>query len=189
MLSFAAGDTYNQITGQIHTFNWHNPSWDLFIILAWIVVAVIYAFTSGRGRIINILVSIYIAKLLTIEAPFLTNAISGRLPSTLASLQQMIVFVILFIVLFVFLGRYAFRTSVDKRNMVGSLVLSLIFALMQIGLLINIILTLLPVNVQNSFSPLIQTIFIRGQASFVWLIMPLIYLIIVGKHIADTNEI
>lgn len=189
MFAFAASETYNQINNQIHTFNWHNPSWDLFIILAWLVVAVIYAFTAGRGRIINILVSVYMAKLLTLQAPFLTNAISGKLPNSLASLQQLVVFVLLFIVLFIFLGRYAFRASVDSRRMVGSLFFGLIFAILQIGLLINIILTLLPGAVQTDFSPLIQTLFIKDPASFIWLIAPLVYLILVGKHLSDTNEI
>ncbi len=173
----------------VHNFNWHSPSWDLFIILAWLVVAVIYAFTAGRGRIINILVSVYMAKLLTLQAPFLTNAISGRLPGSLASIQQLAVFVLLFIVLFIFLGRYAFRASVDTRHMVGSLFFSLVFAILQVGLLINIIMTLLPAALQSNFSSLIQIIFVKDPASFIWLVAPLVYLIIVGKHIADTNEL
>jgi hypothetical protein len=189
MLVLVVSDTISQFNSQVHQFNWHNPSWDLFIILAWLVVAVIYAFTAGRGRIINILVSVYMAKLLTLQAPFLTNAISGKLPNSLASLQQLVVFVLLFIVLFIFLGRYAFRASVDSRRMVGSLFFGLIFAILQIGLLINIILTLLPGVAQADFSGLIQTVFIKDPASFVWLIAPLVYLILVGKHLADTNEI
>jgi hypothetical protein len=189
MFAIAAANTYSQINSQIHNFNWHSPSWDLFIFLAWLAVSVIYAFTSGKGRIINILVSVYIAKLLTIQAPFLTNAISGKLPSALASLQQLVVFILLFIILFIFLGRYAFRSSVDSRHMVGSIIFGLIFAIMQIGLLINIILSLLPVGIQNNFSSLIHTIFINNPAGFVWLIAPLIYLILVGKFISDSNEL
>ena len=189
MFTIAAGETFNQLNNQVRTFNWHTPSWDLFIILAWLAVSVIYAFTSGRGRIINILVSVYIAKLFTLEAPFLSNALAGKLPSGLASAQQLVVFILLFIILFVFLGKFPFRTSVDSRRMVGSLFFGLIFAIVQIGLLINIILTLLPTGLQNSFSALIQTLFIKNPASFIWLIAPLIYLVFVGKYISDTNEL
>ncbi len=180
--------TVNQANGLIHNFNWHNPSWDLFIFLFWVVAAVIYAFTAGRGRIINILISVYMSKLLVIEAPFLTQELSKRLPQSVFALQQLITFVILFLLLFLFLGRYAFRTSADGRHL-GSVVFGLIFSFLQIGLLINIILTFLPASTQGGFSDLVQTVFIKNPASFIWLIIPLVYLIILGKHVADPNEI
>lgn len=178
----------SEINQLARSFNWNTPSWDLFIFLFWGVASMIYAFSAGRGRIINILISIYMAKLLVLEAPFLREAIMGKLPAALASIQQLAVFVILFLVLFIFLGRYAFRTSVDSRHF-ASIIFSLVFSILQIGLLINTVLTLLPLPLQQSFSELIQIIFIKGSASFVWLVAPLVYLIIFGKHVADANEI
>ncbi|MBI3231618.1 MAG: hypothetical protein HYZ51_00875, partial [Candidatus Doudnabacteria bacterium] len=115
----------SETTELVKTFNWHTPSWDLFIFLFWAVASVFYAFAAGRGRIINILISVYMAKLLTLEAPFLTDAIRSRLPESVFALQQLIVFAILFVLLFVFLGRYAFKTSADHRKMA-----SIIFGLL-----------------------------------------------------------
>ena len=57
----------------IQNFNWHNPSWDLFILLFWAVAGIIYAFASGRGRVISMLMSLYIAKLLVL--PSLVSAL------------------------------------------------------------------------------------------------------------------
>lgn len=171
----------------ITTFNWDTPSWDLFIFLFWGVSSLIYAFSAGRGRIINILISVYMAKLLVIEAPFLQDAISGQLPENLASIQQLIIFVALFLVLFILLGRYAFSTSADNRHM-RSIVFGLVFAFLQIGLLINIVLSLLPLALQESFSSLVQTVFIKDPASFIWLIIPLLYLVVLGKHLAERHE-
>jgi hypothetical protein len=178
----------SEILNLAKAFNWQNPSWDLFIFLFWTVASVIYAFTSGRGRIINILFSVYIAKLLTLEAPFLTTAIENKLPENLAAVQQLVSFVILFLALFFFLGRFAFRTSADGRHL-GSLVFGLIFAVLQIGLLINIILTFLPVDIQQNFGELVRVLFIGQTASFVWLLAPLGFLIVLGRHISDGNEI
>ena len=127
------------------------------------------------------------AKLLVLEAPFISDAISGKLPENLASIQQLAVFVVLFLVLFILLGRYAFATSADNRRL-GSIVFGLIFAFLQIGLLINIILTLLPIGLQNSFSPLIQLIFIKDPASFIWLIIPLLYLVVLGRFLSEKYE-
>lgn len=171
----------------VHNFNWHTPSWDLFIILFWGVASVFYAFAAGRGRSISLLMSLYISKLLVFEAPWLTNALSQKLPSTLASLQQLVSFLIIFIFLFVLLSRYAFRTSADGRHF-GSIPFTLAFAILQIGLLINIILNYLTVTGQN-FSPLVSFLFISTTASFVWLVAPLIFLIILGRSIADPTEV
>lgn len=177
-----------QISQMAQNFNWHSPSWDLFILAAWAIGSVLYAFTAGRGRIINILLSIYIAKLLVIEAPFLSHAITGHLPSSILSLQQLATFLIVFLILFLFLGRYAFRTSADGRQM-GAMLFGLIFSVLQIGLLINTILAYLPVGTQQNFSLLIQTVFIKDPASFIWLLAPLGFLILLGKHVADPNEL
>jgi hypothetical protein len=157
------------------------------VFLFWASASVFYAFSAGRGRIINILISVYMAKLLTLEAPFLSQAIEGSLPSNLFAVQQLIVFVSLFVILFVLLGRYAFKTSADHRK-IASILYGLIFAVLQIGLLINTVLTLLPVGVQNSFSQLIQKLFIYSPASFVWLILPLIYLVLLGRHLSHHDE-
>ncbi len=184
MVSIVAAGQISQLA---QNFNWHSPSWDLFILAAWAIGSVLYAFTAGRGRIINILLSIYIAKLLVIEAPFLGQTISGHLPSSLVSLQQLATFIIVFLILFMFLGRYAFRTSADGRQL-GGLLFGLVFSVLQIGLLINTVLTYLPVTVQQNFSMLIQTLFIKNPAGFVWLVAPLVFLILLGKFVADPAE-
>ena len=177
----------NDITQQIQMFNWHQPSWDLFILLFWAGASLLYAFSAGRGRIISLLMSLYIAKLLVLQAPWMANAINQKLPSSLGGLQQLVSFLIVFAVLFVFLGRYAFRTSADGRHF-GSIAFSLVFAILQIGLLINIILTYLA-EVGREFSPLVRFVFVGTTENFLWLVLPLIYLIILGRAVADPTEL
>lgn len=173
----------------VRTFNWHSPSWDLFIILAWVLVSVIYAFAAGRGRVVNILICSYVAQLLVIKAPFLTSALNKSLTNSFfLPLQQLTAFVVIFLLLFLFLGRYVFRTSADSHKFTAIL-FGVVFSFFQIGLLINIILGYLPVNVQESFSSLIQILFIRGYADFVWLILPLAFLIVLGKFLSEDDEI
>ena len=171
----------------VHNFDWHQPSWDLFIFLFWAVASVFYAFAAGRGRIISLLMSLYIAKLLVLQAPWLSRAIDQKLPGSLSSLQELVSFLLIFVVLFVLLSRYAFRTSADGRHF-GSIPFALVFAVLQIGLLINTILGFLAVSGKN-FSPLVTVIFLSGGASFIWLIAPLIFLIILGRSIADPTEV
>lgn len=171
----------------IGTFNWHTPSWDLFIFLFWVVASVIYGFAAGRGRILSILISVYMSKLLVIEAPFLSQEIAKKLPSTATSLQQLITFGLLFLILFVFLSRFAFKTSVDGRHL-KAIPFSLVFAFLQIGLLINIVLNFLPIITRNHLSPLVQFVFLQPWAGFVWLVLPVIFLIATGKYISEHVE-
>lgn len=183
-----AASYINEVSQSAQSFNWHNPSWDLFILLFWAVVSLIYAFAAGRGRVINMLFSLYIAKLLVTQAPWLTNAVSQKLPSQFASLQMLVSFVILFIVLFILLGRYAFRTSADGRHF-GAVPFTLVFSVLQVGLLINTIVSYLPANTLANFSPLIRLVFVNSPAGFVWLVLPLGFLIILGRSVADPTEV
>jgi hypothetical protein len=121
------------------------------------------------------------------QAPWLANAINQKLPSSLISWQQLISFLIIFIILFILLSRYAFRTSADGRHF-GSIPFTLVFAVLQIGLLINTILGYLSVAGSN-FSPLVSFVFLSNSSAFIWLVAPLIFLIILGRSIADPTEV
>lgn len=178
---------FSNIQFLIHTFNWHSPSWDLFILLFWLVASVLYGFAAGRGRILTILVSTYMAQLLVLKAPFLSQAFSGKINIASGSLQQLAAFAVLFLVFFVFLGRYAFKTSADGRQL-SSLAFSLIFALLQVGLVIDIVIGYLPEQVQNTFSPLIQFIFLNPYSGFVWLALPVVFLILLGRFVSERTE-
>jgi hypothetical protein len=172
----------------VSSFNWHSPSWDLFILLAWVGLAVVYTFAAGRGRVINILLSVYVAKLIVQEMPFLTNTAAKQLNLSIFSLQQLAAFIVVFLALFLFLGRFVLKTSADSRRL-SSMVFGLFFAFLQIGLLINIILSYLPVGVQAGLSNLIRTVFINDPVSFIWLVLPIVYLIVLGKFVGESSEL
>lgn len=180
--------TTSEALDLVKTFNWHSPSWDLFIFLSWVGLSIVYAFSTGRGRVINILLSVFMAKLLVIEAPFITTAIYSQVPSSLQALQQLAAFTAIFLVLFMLLGRFVFKTSADSRHW-GSLVFGLIFSFLQIGLLINIVLNFLPIGVQENFSELVQILFIKDPSSFIWLVCPIVFLILLGRFVGDSNEV
>lgn len=171
----------------IQTFDWYSPSWSLFIMLFWIVASVIYAFSTGKGRTLTILVSVYMAQLLVLKMPFLSNAVSDRFGVATGTMQQLVAFVILFALLFFFLGRYAFKSSADGRHF-SALGFGIAFSVLQIGLLVHIILGYLPEHVQNSFEPLIQFVFLHPNAGFVWLVTPVVFLVLLGRFLSERHE-
>ncbi len=179
--------SFADVNQLIHNFNWHNPSWDLFIFLFWAVASIMYAFAAGRGRVISLLMSLYISKLLVLQAPWLTNAINSKLPSTLLSLQQLVTFLIIFILVFILLSRYAFRTSLDSRHL-ASVPFNVVFSFLQIGLLINTILSYLAIA-GRSFSPLVNLIFVSNVSNLLWTLLPLAFLIFLGRSVTDRHEL
>lgn len=178
----------NYLEDLVKAFNWHTPTWDLFILLFWLVAGVVYAFAAGRGRLLTILISVYIAKLLVIEAPFLTTELNKHTNIPVVSLQQMTTFGAIFLVLFLFLGRYAFKSSMDGRHL-SSLPFSIIFGLLQVGLLISVVIGFLPSPVVTNFDPLIRLIFVDHWAPFFWLVAPLVFLVAAGKFVSERSEI
>lgn len=177
------GSDYNSL---LNSINFHNPTWDAFIIFFWIVASLIYSFSAGRGRIISILVSVYMAELLTMQAPFLTTAIGDRAQVDLY-FAQLIVFVVSFAFFFWVLSKFVFRTSFDGRRGAGWLTTT-IFSFLQIGFLISVVLSFLPPDIKENFAPLIKFVFVNPTAAFVWLLLPIVFLILIGRHVTDRSE-
>lgn len=175
-----------EATSLLQNFDWHTPSWDLFILLFWGVGALLYAFSAGRGRILSLLMSLYIAKLLVLEAPWIIDQVNQNLTGTLVGLQQLVSFLLVFVILFLLLSRFAFHTSADARKL-SSIPFAVVFAFLQIGLLIQTVLTYLQ-NIGKEFSPLVSWIFLSSASAFFWLVAPLIFLIILGNFISSSNE-
>src|SRR3990167_1770098 len=61
----------NDVGKFLQSINWAAPTWDLFIVLFFIVTVFLYGMSLGRDRIIVILVSIYMALAVVSNAPFL----------------------------------------------------------------------------------------------------------------------
>ncbi len=181
----------NQIpyTSLLHSVNLANPSWDAFIILFWIIVSIIYSFSAGRGRIISILMSVYMSELIVIQAPFLSAAVQGKF-GLAVYLAKLIVFLVLFAFFFLVLSKFVFRTSVETRGFT-SWIFSLLFAFLQVGFLVSVILSFLPPDIKMTFSQLVNFLFVSQTAQFVWLLLPIAYLVVLGRTISDhrRNEI
>lgn len=171
---------YNSL---IHSINFSNPSWDAFIFFFWAIAAVIYSFTAGRGRIISILVAVYMSELLVIQAPFLSATLGDKF-GLAVYLARLITFLVLFGFFFLVLSRFVFKTSVENRRF-GSWFFSLIFAVLQVGFLISVVLSFLPPDVKAHFAPLVKFVFISDLAVFIWLLLPIAFLVFLGSFVSD----
>ncbi|MBU0707610.1 hypothetical protein KKG41_04525 [Patescibacteria group bacterium] len=162
----------------IANIDWSQPTWDLFIILFFVIASFLYGISLGRDRILVILVSIYMALAVVNTAPYI-----GDMSTTEVGVNQFFVvrislFLGVFILLFFLLSRSALlQTIASNSEKRGNFWQIMIFSILHVGLLISITLSFLPDTSSESLSPLTQTIFTSELGRFLWIVVPIILMI------------
>jgi hypothetical protein len=152
--------------------NWAAPTWDLFIVLFFIVTVFLYGMSLGRDRIVVILVSIYMALAVVTNAPFIGSLrLGGHADQYFAF--RITIFVGIFIALFFLLSRSALLKSIGSLA-AGSWFQVLLFSILHVGLLVSITLSLLPGDALGHLAPLTRQVFASDGGKFVWIVLPII---------------
>ncbi|MBI4458026.1 hypothetical protein HY633_03630 [Candidatus Uhrbacteria bacterium] len=161
--------------------NWASPTWDLFIVLFFIVTVFLYGMSLGRDRIIVILVSVYMALAVVSNAPFL-----GRLQADININQyfafKVTTFLGIFILLFFLLSRSALLRTFGNLA-AGSWWQVMVFSAFHVGLLVSITLSFLPPDAIGHLAPLTKQVFASETGKFAWVVLP-----IVGMVMLRGNE-
>lgn len=168
--------------------DWSTPSWDLFIVLFFLVASLIYGLSLGRDRIIIILVSIYMALAVVEYAPFAEELIQG---TSLESffLFKVISFVVVFLVLFYVLAQSALLNTFASRNASRSWWQTIVFSVLHVGLIISITLSFLPESFANQLSDFTYKVFATEMARFIWIILPIVVMALIRKPRRRRREI
>ncbi|MFH0853478.1 MAG: hypothetical protein V1853_03665 [bacterium] len=169
----------------VANIDWATPTWDLFIILFFIVAGFLYGLSLGRDRIVVILVSIYMALAVASTAPFI-GELNARIGIQNVFVFQISAFVLTFIVLFFLLSRSALLRTIAASDNVGSWWQVLVFSILHVGLLISITLSFLPPEAADNLSPLTRQMFAGDMARFVWIISPIVLMAMIKTE--DKNR-
>lgn len=164
----------NDLWSSFSNIDWSAPSWDIIILLFFIVSILIYGFALGRNRVVAILISTYLSLAVTTNLPFmdkLTEIINRYVTFTF----QVSSFLVVFVLLFFLLTR---GTLLQKYGSLGGGWWQvIIFSLLQVGLLTSIILSFLPQEAYGSLSEFTKTVFISDIGKFCWIASPILALI------------
>jgi hypothetical protein len=158
----------------------NSPSWDLFIILFFVVAVVLYGFALGRSRILTLLFSIYVAYTVISEAPFLQNPSAFSLQVDQFFVLRVSGFVGLFIVLFFVMSRSALSTLSDDDD--GAWWHVIIYSILHVGLLLSLTLSFLPPAVIDSLAPITRTVFVNEWSRFGWVFAPVVAAMVFRKR-------
>ncbi len=161
--------------------NWTQPSWDLFIVLFFVVAAFLYGLSLGRDRVIAILVSIYMALAITTNAPYLTS-FTAEISINNGSILKVSVFLGMFVILFFLMSRSALLNTIASGDVQGRWWHAIVFSFFHVGLLLSITLGYLPQHIVNFISPDMRSLFISEQARFFWLVAPVIAMSLVKRE-------
>ncbi|OIO52737.1 MAG: hypothetical protein AUJ19_00455 [Parcubacteria group bacterium CG1_02_58_44] len=160
------------LVGYVSSVDWATPTWDLFIVIFFIVTVFLYGMSLGRDRIIVILVSIYMALAVVSNIPVVSSA-GGSANVLVGNLFVLKVtsFLGLFVLLFFLLSRSALmRTFGNMAN--GSWFQVFLFSIFHVGLLVSITLSFLPPDAVGHLAPITRTIFASDWAKFAWIVAP-----------------
>lgn len=173
----------NEIVNQINAIDWTQPTWDLFIILFFIIAAFLYGLSLGRDRIIVILVSIYMSLAVVNSVPYF-KSFEHIITINQAFAFKITTFLGLFVILFFWLSRSALLRVFGEGSR-GSWWQVLVFSFLHVGLLISIVLSLVPGQITDNLAPLTKQVFITEQARFIWIVLPILGMAVIRRKDED----
>jgi len=181
-LAAETAEVVAETTEMVQNIDWTRPTWDLFIILFFVVAAFLYGLSLGRDRIIVILVSIYMALAIVEHAPFLNSEWLHNWINNLVNqffVFQISAFVILFIVLFLIITRSALMKTIASSDSTGPWWQVFMYSVLHVGLIVSIILSYLPKEtIDEVLAPLTRQIFTTEVALSIWMLGPVAAMII-----------
>lgn len=184
LLAVNLTQTTTEAKSFVANINWAQPSWDLFIILFFIVAALLYGLSLGRDRVITILISVYMALAVVNFAPYI-----GSFTADVGVSQFFVVrvstFVVVFVALFFLMSRSALLATVAKSDSTGAWWQVLLFSFLHVGLLVSITLSFLPDTATANLAPITQRLFAQDNARFFWIVAPIISMILIRGGNSD----
>lgn len=167
--------------------NWAQPSWDLFIVLFFIIAGFLYGLSLGRDRVIVILVAIYMALAVVNTAPFIGN-LQADVGVANVFVFRISAFVALFIALFLLLARSALLQTIASADTKGAWWQVMLFSFLHVGLLISIVLSFLPSTASDHLAPMTRSIFVSETGRFLWIVGPILAMVLIKGGAADKKK-
>lgn len=187
LLAVSLANSSVQAKSLVANINWAQPTWDLFIILFFIVAGFLYGLSLGRDRVIVILVSVYMALAVVNSAPFIGN-FQADIGLNQFFVFRMSAFVVVFIALFFLMSRSALLSTIASSNSQGPWWQVLLFSFLHVGLLISITLSFLPPTASSHLAPMTQTIFMKDMGRFIWIVAPIVAMILIKGGAAEKKS-
>ena len=170
----------NQLADEVSTLGWASPSWDIMLILIFIVAAMVFSMSFGRRRVIVLLFSIYISLAVVNTLPYLEKVFSLEWVDRLF-MVKIAIFLAVFVGLYIFLNRSALLRYMRGSSPFTPSWQIMALSLLHTGLLISITLSFLPIDLVGYLSFFTKSVFVSEGGQFFWIVSPIITLGLIKK--------
>lgn len=164
---------FQSFINSIQRIDLTTPSWDVFVILFFLIGIFLYGIALGRNRLIVILIALYFSFTVFSLSELIRN--TGMLLLRQNSFSPLVTFLVLFITVFLVAGQSQAVRSLSHEHG-GALWQTIAFSILQMGLTMAIALSLLPVSLQARFSPFITQAFLSPLGAALWSLLPILFL-------------
>jgi len=155
-------------------------SWDWIMALVFLGVALVYGLSMGKNRLVIVTLGVYLSYFITRAIPWKELTFLG-MPNGPDSTAQIFIFLALALGFFFAIPHSAFRNSLRLGGRGrGAWWQILILSILQIGLILALSISFLPIKTVAFLSPLARLIFIGASAQFLWLLLPILAIMFLG---------
>jgi hypothetical protein len=165
------------ITHALGQINVASPTWDLFILLFFVIGSFVYGLSMGRERVVMLIVAVYMSLAVVNTAPYIkTFSANVHFSNTFAF--QITTFVGVFLLLFFFVSKSALARSFSLGDQ-GKWWQVLTFAILHVGLLTSVVLSYLPESALRHLLPVTRQVFTGDIGRFCWILLPIVGMILI----------
>ncbi len=156
--------------------------WDIFLILVFLIAILIYGFFLGRNRMVILLVSSYFSFSIVKTLPWEKLSSFPWLGVGENSSSKILIFLTLILLLYFLIPRSVLSSTLRIRKRGdASWIQLLILSVVQVGLLAMIILSFMPTEATANLGSIIRKIFIGPGAEFIWITIPILFVVLMRR--------
>jgi len=152
-----------------------NPTWDMMLVFLFIAIGFFYGISATRKRIVSLLIYTYVAVAVSVLIP--EGTLAAILPTIEVFYLRAGAFIAALLLLYLFLVDRPRRNSPREEPWWQLFFLSFL----QIGLLLHIIFSFLPLEKIKELAPVTRTVFAAARAHLWWYLLPLVALAVMKR--------
>jgi hypothetical protein len=155
---------------------------DWIMALIFLGVALVYGLSMGKNRLVIVTLGVYLSYFVTRAIPWKDLTFLG-LETAPDSTVQIFIFLALALGFFFAIPHSAFKSSLRLGGRGrGVWWQILILSILQIGLILALAISFLPIKTIVFLSPLAQFVLVGAIAQFLWLLLPILAIMFLGGN-------
>lgn len=156
-----------------------NPSWDLFVLLAFLVGVYFYLFRYGKDKAFMVLLSSYVSLTLVERLPLLKSATGLKLTENFTN-KTAIFLAGIFVLSWIF--SHSDFTSIFRHGSKKAWFQTLVVSFLQIGFIISVVISFLPIADARDLSLFLKMAFVDDVAQCFWMISPFFAILLIKER-------